>query len=167
MLAWRLFTLCCDMVLIVVVDNIIYLLLLTTMLYSLGVFALTGSTLLYVCCFDLSLWALSIIVVLFSHRVVEHSCKLMVRDSLNITHTQSSSYQPLYDDDGMFNLDKFVISLEIENKCQVSMIGISCRDHPLVYATFWKDMYRYTSALLCNTYCFFTGYLRQCVSAWN
>lgn len=47
MLVWRLFTLCCDMVLIVV-DNIIYLLLLTTMLYSLGVFALTGSTLLYV-----------------------------------------------------------------------------------------------------------------------
>lgn len=55
-----------------------------------------------------------------SHRVVEHSCKLVVRDSLNVIYTQSSSYQPLYDDQGAFSLDKFVISLEVENKCQVS-----------------------------------------------
>ena len=64
--------------------------------------------------------ATCLFIVLFSHRVVEHSCKLMVKDSLNITYTQCSSYQPLYDAHGAFNLDKFVISLEIENRCQVS-----------------------------------------------
>lgn len=79
---------------------------------------------LYMCVWNvLNLWCcpLLMFVVPFSHRVVEHSCKLVVRDSLNVTYTQSSSYQPLYDDDqSTFNLDKFTISLEIENKCQVS-----------------------------------------------
>lgn len=112
---------------------------------------------------DLSHCALSMCVVLFSHRVVEHSCKVMVRDSLNINHTQSSSYQPLYEDDGIFNLDKFVISLEIENKCQVSMIGISCRDHSLSLCNHFGKTNYYTFIIM--THCFLTGYLRQHVSA--
>ena len=70
-------------------------------------------------CLHMCHCALVLLLFLFSHRVVEHSCKMVVRDSLSITYTQSSSYQPLYDDQDTFNLDKFVISLEIENKCQV------------------------------------------------
>lgn len=68
------------------------------------------------------LYVILLFIVVFSHRVVEHCCKLVVRDSLNVTYTQSSSYQPLfYKDQTTFNLDKFVISLDVENKYQVSV----------------------------------------------
>lgn len=71
--------------------------------------------------------------------MVEQSCRVAVRDSLHVTCTQSASYQPSHgssDGEGNFSLDSFMVSLEVENKCQVP--------HPvqldkrLGYVTVWE-----------------------------